>query len=403
MDNASWTGHGFGSPTSSESGTVIPTPSTSRASSISQPISTNIPSGPLNLTSLSTTSWRQPYPSVGQFAMTKSEEVVAAGPDGLFYFKRVRDHPAKPWSESRPFPGVPVTLNELTVSGLALYTGHDSRGRSWLYLYCVSGGVLYSFRTTDENNSSLLPDTSPPLAGRKVTGKPTVVRSNKADHIDRWSLVVPCKSGGLLHTSATARVLRNYSIDVKWEAVDHLAPDLGIISAVSVTAVHSSTNSCTGYETELVAVCISGGQLNVVQGSFRQNPGAGHWRWDGKTATRIPHPGEVIGNPILITDSTSNNQLDLIVPSVEGGIFHFVRTQSTPNEWHMIGRVAFPQNTPPASCISFHLRSGGYGKRELCGLVQTRGRLYHVKTTNDGLPWYNASLKPIVQPGPFFE
>ncbi|KAI1413300.1 hypothetical protein F5Y13DRAFT_198557 [Hypoxylon sp. FL1857] len=398
MNNASSTGYGFGSPTSTESGTLMPTPSTSRASSISQPSSTNIPSGPLNLTLLSTTSWRQPYPSVGQFAMTESEEVVAAGPNGLFYFRRVRDHPAKPWSEPRPFPNVQVTLNESTVSGLALYSERDSQR---LYLYCVSGSVLYSFYLSDKkNNSSFLPDPSPPLARYKVTGKPTVVRSKIAAGYsggDRWNLVVPCQSGGLLHTSGTARMSYNNSLSTEWEPVDQLASNLGIISAVSVTAVRDSIN----YDkTELVAVCLSRGQLNVVQGSFRYDGYCGRWRWDGETSTKILYPGEVMGNPELITGDSRKTQLDLIVPSVEGGIFHFVRTQSAPNDWHMIGRVAFPQNTPPASCLSFH---SIYGNLELYALIQIRGRLYHVKTTNEGLPWYNARLNPIVQPGPFFE
>ncbi|KAI0007989.1 hypothetical protein F4779DRAFT_589408 [Xylariaceae sp. FL0662B] len=408
MNDASSTGYGFGSPTSTESATLIPTPSTSRASSISRSSSTNIPSGPLNLTPLSTTSWRQPYPSVGQFAMTESEEVVAAGPNGLFYFRRIQDHPAKPWSESRPFPNVQVTLNKSTVSGLALYSGHDSQR---LYLYCVSGGVLYSFYLTDKNNSSFLLDTSPPLVGCRVTGKPTIVRSSDTcgyGSTERWSLVVPCQSGGLLHMSATDGRSYNSSVSTEWEDVDYLATDLGIISAVSVAAVHNSTGSSSDTETELVAVCISRGQLNVVQGSFCRD-GYGYSRrlkWEGKTSTRILHPGEVTGNPALITDCTSYNnkkQLDLLVPSAEGGIFHFVRTRSAPNDWHMIGRVAFPRNTPPASCLSFHYGPEAYGKRDLYALVQTRGRLYHVKTANQELPWYGARLNPIVHPGPFFE
>ncbi|KAI0116193.1 hypothetical protein F4776DRAFT_637099 [Hypoxylon sp. NC0597] len=406
MSNASSTGYGLGSPTSTESGTLIPTPSTSRASSIGQPSSTNIPSGPLNLTLLSTTSWRQPYPSVGQFAMAESEVVVAAGPDGLFYFRRVRDHPATPWSESRSFPCVQATLNELTVSGLALYSRRDFTHRSRLYLYCVSGGVLYTFYLLDKNNSSFLPATSPPLAGRKVMGKPAVVQTNVEDmypSVHRWSLVVPCQSGGLLHTSATDRMSSENSLSTEWGFIDHLALDLGIISAVSVTAVPKTANHSTA---ELVAVCISRGQLNVVQGPYHHEFYLGRWRWDGKTSTRISHPGEVTGNPMLITGDTrysDKNQLDLIVPSVEGGVFHFVRSQSAPNDWHMIGRIAFPQNIPPASCLSFHSRSDTYGNRELYGLVQICGRLYHVKTTNKELPWYNARLNPIVQPGPFLE
>lgn len=323
--------------------------------------------------------------------MAESEEVVAAGPNGLFYFRRVRDHATTPWTESRPVPSERVALNELTVSGLALYSGQDPYKRSQLYLYCVSGGVLYSFYLTDENNSSFLPDTSPPLAGRNVTGNPTIVQARNAhDSNDRWSLVVPCQSGGLLHTEAT----HSYS-STGGRAVDHLASDLGIISAVSVTAIRKSIDMTTNYEIELVAVCISRGQLNVVQGPFNG------WKWEGKTSTRILHPGEVTGNPMLITDR--NNQLDLLVPSAEGGIFHFIRTQSAPNDWHMIGRVAFPQNTPPASCLSFHSRNITSRTRELYALVQTCGRLYHVKTTSNELPWYNARLNPIVQPGPFFE
>ncbi|KAI4865863.1 hypothetical protein F4820DRAFT_418854 [Hypoxylon rubiginosum] len=418
MNNASSAGYGFDSPTSTESGTPIPTPSTSRASTISQSSSTNIPPGPLNLTPLSTTSWRQPYPSIGQFAATDSEEVVAAGPNGLFYFRRVRDLAATPWSEPRPIPSAQVALNELTVSGLALYSGYDSQDRSRLYLYCVSGGVLYSFYLTDKDNSSFLPDTSHPLAGRKVTGKPTVVKSssNTLGSSDRWSLVVPCQSGGLLHTSTTAlRSIEpdlpfsmnskscNNSASTEWEDADHLVTDLGIISAVSVTAVHNSIGDTTDSKTELVAVCISRGQLNVVQGPFREDDSSG-WKWEGKTSTRILHPGEVTGNPVLITDRNHDkNQLDLLVPSAERGIFHFVRTQSAPNDWHMIGRVAFPQNIPPASCLSFHCRRITSKTRVLHALIQICGRLYHLQTVSNELPWYNARLEPIVQPGPFFE
>ncbi|KAI1099458.1 hypothetical protein F4804DRAFT_83512 [Jackrogersella minutella] len=334
--------------------------------------------------------------SVGQFAMTDSEQVVAAGPNGLFYFRRVQYHAATPWSESRPFPSVGVTLNDLTVSGLALYSGNDPKGKSPLYLYCVSGGVLYSFYLPDIDDSSFLPATSPPLAGCRITGTPTVVRSGYTpDCGEQWSLVVPCQSGGLLHTSATYPTSYYHSVTIRWEAVDHLATDLGIIPAVSVTAVY---NYFGNSKTALVAVCISKGKLNVVQGSFCSN------KWAGKTSTRILHPGEVTGNPVLITDDTcsSRPQLDLLVPSAEGGIFHFVRTFPAP-DWHMIGRVAFPQNIPPASCLSFHSWRSIYEERKLYALVQIGGRLYHVKTTNDRLPWLNSRLYPIVQPGPFFD
>lgn len=340
--------------------------------------------------------------------MTEPEEVVAAGPNGLFYFRRLQDHAAKPWTQSRPLPCVRATLDEFTVSGLALYLRQNSEKqwsseeRSRLYLYCVSGGVLYNFYLSDKKNSSFLLDTSLPLAGCKVTGKPTVVRSNTSS--DRWSLVVPCQFGGLFHTSAVDSRYGG-SISTKWEAVDRLATDLGIISAVSVTAVENAIDR----EIELVAVCISSGQLNVVQGSFDYSDGKydndSRWKWEGKTSTRILHPGEVTGNPELITDRNNGKiQLDLLVSSTEGGIFHFVRTKSAPNDWHMIGRVAFPQNIPPASCLSFHSRhENSYGTRKLYALVQIRGRLYHVRTTDDKLPWYDARLNPIVRPGPFLE
>ncbi|XDG04479.1 hypothetical protein ABKA04_004094 [Annulohypoxylon sp. FPYF3050] len=350
---------------------------------------------------LSTTSWRQPYPSVGQFAMTKSEEVVAAGPNGLFHFRRIRGLAATPWSEPHPFPSVGVTLNELTVSGLALYSGEDSQRRPRLHVYCVSGGLLYNFYLADKNNSSFILDIPPHLGRLRVTGNPTVVgtRSGQSSS-DRWSLIVPCQSGGLLHMTGTNSISSYGSpASTNWEAVDHLATDLGIISAVSVTVVYDLVKIMPG---KLVAVCISSGQLNVVEGSFCQY--GSRRKWDGKTSARILHPGEVTGNPVLITDRhNGETQLDLLVPSAEGGIFHFVCAQSAPNDWHMIGRLAFPQNIPPPSCLSFYSLPVTYKKRELYALVQICGLLYHIKTTNDKFPWHNARLNPIVYPGPFFE
>ncbi|KAI1391612.1 uncharacterized protein F4822DRAFT_397263 [Hypoxylon trugodes] len=389
MSNAFSTGYGISSPTSTEPGTLISTPSTSRANSTSLSSSENFRSGPLNLTSLSTTSWRQPYASVGQFATIEPGLVVAAGPNGLFYFKRIRDHAATPWSESRPLPTEGVILNESTVSGLAL---HDTGLR--LHLCCISGGVIHTFYLTGDNN--LLPDRGnpPPLGKHRAMGKPMVVRSG----YNRLSLVVPCQSGGLLHTSGSY-----YSFPTRWERVDYLATDLGVISGVSVTEVRTHPHD---HEPELVAVCISEGQLHVVQGPFSLGGGRppSRCKWGGKTSIRILQPGKVTGNPVLITDDNHGQaQLDLLVPSAEGGIFHFVRTHSAPNEWHMIGRVAFPQDTPPASCLSFYPRSDTRGTRELHAMVQIGGRLYHTKTTNDQLPWYNARLNPIVHPGPFFD
>ncbi|KAI0890675.1 uncharacterized protein GGS22DRAFT_151560 [Annulohypoxylon maeteangense] len=391
MNSVSSIDDDVGSLTSTELATPIVTPRTSRANSISQSSSANLPAGPLNLTMLSTTSWRQPYPSVGQFAMTESEEVVATGPNGLFYFLRIRDHAATPWSEPRPFPNTQVTLNELTVSGLALYSSPD---RPWLHLFCVSGGVLYSFQLTDKKNPSFIPDTSPPLAGYRVTGSPTIVQNRRPySNGDCQSLFVPCQSGGLLHTPLT--YLKSHEIE--FGAVNHLGTELGIISTISVIMVDDDIAS-SNYKTNLVAICISGGQLNVIEGS------SSYGSWNGKTS-RILHPGEVTGNPVLIADSNNGRttQFDLLVPSAEGGIFHFIRTESAPNEWHMIGRIAFPQDIPPATCLSFHSRQFSRGKRELYALIQIGGRLYHIKTSDNGRPWSDARLNPIVYPGPFFE
>lgn len=55
-----------------------------------------IPSGPLLVTSLSVTDWRQPYPHLGQFAMTPSEQVVAASVNGLVFSGECRITPGFP-------------------------------------------------------------------------------------------------------------------------------------------------------------------------------------------------------------------------------------------------------------------------------------------------------------------
>ncbi|KAI0423602.1 hypothetical protein F5Y09DRAFT_348677 [Xylaria sp. FL1042] len=52
----------------------------------------------------------------------EEEEGVAAGPSGLFYFRRIHDDASKHWSESRAFPTTPVMLNGQSVSGLAIYS-----------------------------------------------------------------------------------------------------------------------------------------------------------------------------------------------------------------------------------------------------------------------------------------
>jgi hypothetical protein len=383
--------------------TFIATPTTSRRSSTaaahcSQP-SPPLPTTPpvsLPVTILSTTSWRTAYPRIGQFATTASEEVVAAGPSGLFYFKRVRDHDATPWSESRPLPNTQAILNDSSVSGLAIHS-NESR----LDVYCVSGGVLYSFYRSGEPLSLFVVNSRPPLSIYRVSGTPAVVATVKDGHgygtVQRWSLVVPCQSGGLLHTSTTGHPSPGtwFPTGREWDPVDHVATDLGVISAVSITATHTYGPK----HTDIVVVCVASARLYTVEGGFAEEYGS--FKWRAQTSTRVHHPGEVTGNPVLVT-KTPSNQLDLLVPSAEGGVFHFVRTTSTPDEWHMIARIAFPPGLPAASCLACNITLEPLQqRRHFRAIVQSGGRLYQVGTYEGAHPWSGSYLQPIVAPGPF--
>ncbi|KAJ8127160.1 hypothetical protein O1611_g6475 [Lasiodiplodia mahajangana] len=304
-----------------------------------------IPSGPLPVTALSVTAWRPEYPRIGQFATTDSEEVVAAGPNGLFYFKRVRDHTSTPWSEPRPLPTIPALLNDSSVSGVAVHR-------------CL-----------------------------------------------RWSLVVPCQSGGLLHTAATYYLTnghRSSEEKTKWTEVDHIAKDLGVISAVSIAARDKKDRN-DRCQTNIVAVCIARAQLHTLEGEFSidARSSSNSLNWKAQASARIHHPGEVTGNPIVIWEP-DKKQLDLLVPSAEGGVFHFVQPRSSPDEWHMIARITFPHGIPIASCLAVNDTPCEWQRpRQFTALVQSGGRLYQVKTNESAAPWTRSHLKPIEGPGPF--
>lgn len=305
-------------PTSSTS-TLIMTPATSTRSSTAThhasqppPPPLTIPQGPLLVTALSRNSWRAGYPQVGQFAMTESEEVVAAGPSGLFYFKRIRGHCSTPWSEPRPLPNTPATLNSFSVSGLAI---HSSELR--LDVYCVSGGVLHNFYRSDEDSSPFVVNPHPPLSnsGFIVSGTPAVATTHDGNcNPQRCNLVVPCLSGGLLHTSMS-------SGSRYWEQVDHIATNLGVISAASIVAAPKKLGLSLN-DKDIVVVCVACARLYTVEGNFADKSGYSS-RWKAQTPTIIHHPGGVTGNPVLATKAWKN-QLDLLVPLAEGGVFHFV-------------------------------------------------------------------------------
>lgn len=358
-------------------------------------------SGPLPVTALSTTSWRTEYPRIGQFAMTERDEIIAAVPSGLLYFKRVNDHVSKPWSEGRLLPNTTM-LNDSSVSGLAAMLTRASDPR--LYVYCVSGGTLHSFYRSTKDGSSWVKDSHPPFPNYPISGTPAVASSDRYDS-QRWSLVVPCQSGGLLHTSTNGSSSSGsyYSEKKFWEPVDHVAKDLGIISSVSIAATRHKTGNGYGSpeKTGLVMVCVASGRLHTAEGEFSQSSSrySSSIKWEAKAPTRILHPGEVTGNPMLIKND-SGKQLDLLVPSAEGGIFHFVRTVSTPGEWHMIARIAFPQGLPAAACLAIRSERF-YDTRHFRALIQSGGQLYYVTTTESSKPWSGSYLQPIVSPGPF--
>ncbi|CAI6083434.1 unnamed protein product [Clonostachys chloroleuca] len=389
-----------------------------RSSSV-QPLTVAPPSGPVRVTSLDVSSWHPRYPVIGQFAMTASQEVVAAGPDGLFSFKRVNDHASKPWSNPRPFPGTP--LDSSSVSGIAL---HESTLSKRLDVFCVANGNLYTFsRSTNDKDAKVSPpsfvaDSSPPLATYRVSGSPatTTIKEESYNHSkERYSLVVPSRSGGLLHTSIGPKQSSGFGSysdpKTEWEPVDHVATHLGVISAVTTATLEKDKGDGYGYgvlSVDIVAVCIAQGRLHSVEGPFTE-PGSGSYSftpkgWKGEITHRIHHPGEVTGNPMLLQKTLEKGQLDLLVPSAAGGIFHFVRTPSTPDEWHMIGRIGFPNDLPPAGSLAFfQLNPNQYSQTKILGAaLEIGGRLYIVQTTSLRQPWSGCHLYPVTGPGPSY-
>lgn len=399
---------------STASGTLIPTPASSETGGANpRPAHAHmpapVPAGPLRVTTLSSTSWRPQYPRIGQFAVTPSREVVAAGPTGLISFMQVQDHPSKPWSEPRPFPPTTARLDASTVTGL---TVHREKGTSGtLHVCCVADGVLHAFSRSEDPGSSFVVDPSPPLAGSRVSGTPAVARIERRYDDQNWCVVAPCQSGGMLFTLTDSSQSSYYNGPRKqgWEPASHVAGQMGIVSAVSVAVTRNQKRNAFGdYNssmiTSIVAVCIASGRLHVVEGPLeRPSSFSRKSSWQSPTATRVQHPGEVTGNPVLLRNDKDGMDcnLDLLVPSAEGGIFHFVRTPTSPDEWHMIGRIKFPSGVPIASSLACTRLGSCYVQSIFCAYVQCGGRLYLIKTTEGASPWVGSQLHPIEGPGPF--
>lgn len=316
------------------------------------------------------------------------------------------------WTEPQPFPTTPAIMDNRSVSGLSL--SYDDK-REYLNVYCVSNGGLHAFYRSAEDKSFSY-DPCPPLKNHRISGTPAVAELRESA---RRCLVVPCESGGLLCTSTESSRLittsyggRTSVSDKVWTAPEHVAKDLGIISAVSVTAVETLTPYYQPKDIQLLAVLIVRGCLHIVEGPYVIKPPQSSYygsksenKWEIKTSDKIQHPGEVTGNPELMSQPTSGKyQLDLIVPSAEGGVFHFVRTPSSAGEWHMIGRIIFPQGIPLAACLTCaRQKESSYGSiMEFRALIQSGGRLFQARTDNLARrPWSACSLKSILGPGPF--
>lgn len=317
---------------------------------------------------------------------------------------RILDHPSKPWSEPRPLPPTTARLDASTVTGL---TVHREQGTSGiLHVCCVADGVLHAFSRSKDSGSSFVVDPSPPFAGSRVSGTPAVA-SIEARYDDRnWCVVAPCQSGGMLFTLTDSSQRGFYYDPPKqgWEPANQVAGQIGIVSAVSVAVTGNERRGFLGeYNnstiTSIVAVCIASGRLHSVVGPLERASGYGKSSWQSPKATRIQHPGEVIGNPVLLKDDKGG--LDLLVPSAEGGVFHFIRTPTSPDEWHMIGRIKFPSGVPIASSLACTRLDSHAGQPSFCAYVQCGGRLYLIKTPEGPCPWVGSQLYPIEGPGPF--
>lgn len=393
---------------------AIHTPASSDADSTSPddarpPMPPANPSGPLRVTSRSVTDWRPQYPRIGQFAMTPSEEVVAATPNGLVYFMRVQDHLSKPWSEPRPFPQTTATLDASSVTGLALHQTSNQAG-GVLNVYCVAAGRLHAFSRSKDSGFSFAVNPRPPFEGSTVRGTPAVASIKRLQEDPGYCIFVPCPSGGILYTShVRSPGYKSYDRPT-WEPATQLATHLSIVSAVSVVSeavINSGSNSMfPAFTIEVIAVCIAGSRLHSIEGPFEKSSHSSKPTWKGPKSIRIQHPGEVTGNPVLLAhqpNRAGGYQLDLLVPSAEGGIFHFIRTAKTPDEWHMIGRISFPIGVPIASSLA-SWRVPPYQYRTVAmirAFVQCGGRLYLIETAEMAEPWHGSQLHPLNGPGPF--
>lgn len=318
---------------------------------------------------------------------------------------QILDHPSKPWSEARPFPPTTARLDASTVTGL---TVHREQGKSGiLHVCCVADGVLHVFSRSEDLGSSFVVDPFPPFAGSQVSGTPAVA-GIEARYDDRdWCVVVPCQSGGMLFTLTDSSPGSYYGPPKRgWEPASQVAGQIGIVSAVSVAVTRNKRRRVLGeYSgstiTSILAVCITRGRLHVVEGPlksmYRQSS------WQNPKATRVQHPGEVTGNPVLLGNDRDgmDGNLDLLVPSAEGGVFHFIRTLTGSDEWHMIGRIKFPSAVPIASSLACARLTSQSGQPLFCAYVQCGGRLYLIKTPEGPCPWVGCQLYPIEGPGPF--
>lgn len=390
---------------------MVHTPHLSDSDSISSepvriPTPVAIPSGPLLVTSLSVTDWRQPYPRLGQFAMTPSEEVVAASLDGLVYFRRVQDHRSKPWSEPRPLPQTTARLDASTVTGLALH--QEQKGT--LHVYCIAAGKVHAFYRSGDLSSSFVVDPCHPFEGFKASGTPAVTSIRHRYDDQDWCIVAPCRSGGILYSSTTPAKSSSSGLSKQyWETTIQVATHLGIVSAASVAATRvRKLGSCSIHAdsstTNIVAVCIANSRLHTIEGPFDKRSYSRPNSWQGGKSTRIQHPGEVTGNPVLLSSLKSGDhdyQLNMLVPSAEGGVYHFIRTVETPDEWHMIGRISFPTGVPIASSLACARLTAYIHFNSFRAFVQCGGRLYLIETDECAEPWAGSQLYPIEGPGPF--
>lgn len=164
-------------------------------------------------------------------------------------------------------------LDASTVTGLALY--REQGEQCGLPLYCTADGILHAFSRSEGSCSSFVENRSPPFAGSRVGGTPAVanIRARDLDHSERWCLVVPCQTGGILYTSTSHCGDSASSITWQdWNSANHwqVAVHMGIISAVSavVTHVWKRTSKYTSFGENtpiIVAACMTSGQLHSIE------------------------------------------------------------------------------------------------------------------------------------------